>query len=187
MPDRLRIPLAAALLLATAGAHADNLKPGLWEISQTMQSGSGQMEKAMAEMNKQMAAMTPEQRKMMQEALGKQGGSMPQGGGAGQPMTAKMCITKEMAERNEVAPVDGNCKSTMAPRSGNSMKFSFSCANPPSSGEGEVSFSGSTAYTSKVNVKTVVNGKPETMQMQSSGRWLAAECGAVKPPVLPKK
>ena len=66
------------------------------------------------------------------------------------------------------------------------MKFSFSCAKPPSTGDGEVSFNGSTAYSSRVNVKTVVNGKPETMQMQSSGRWVAADCGTVKPPALPK-
>lgn len=179
------LAVGVAPWLLAAAAQADTLKPGLWEISQKMQSGSGQMEQAMAEMNRQMAAMTPEQRKMMQDAMAKQGVDI-KGGGA-QPMAVRICITKEMAERNEVAPVDGNCRSTQSPRSGNSMKFAFSCTQPPSSGEGQITFQSSTAYSSRMNVKTVVAGKTETLQMDSSGKWLGAECGAVKPPAAAKR
>jgi hypothetical protein len=52
---------------------------------------------------------------------------------------------------------------------------------PPTSGEGEVTFSSPTAYTSKSIVNTSVEGKPERMTMDQSGKWLAADCGAVKP------
>ena len=59
----------AALVVSTLAmaAQAQNMKPGLWEISQKMQTGSGEMEKAMADMQKELAAMAPEQRKMMQD------------------------------------------------------------------------------------------------------------------------
>ena len=61
------------LLLAGQPALAQTLKPGLWEIIDKMQSGSGQIEKGIAEMQKQMAGMSPEQRKMMQDTMAKQG------------------------------------------------------------------------------------------------------------------
>ncbi len=179
-----RMLTPSCLLLLAAAAQAEPMKPGLWEISQKMQSGSGQMEAAMAEMNKQMAAMTPAQRKAMQDAMGKHGVEM-KGQGA-QPMAVRICVTKEMAARNEVAPVDGNCKSSQSPRVGNSMKFSFSCTNPSSSGEGEVTFVGSSSYSSRLDMKTVVNGKPETLKMDSTGKWIGTDCGSVKPPALPK-
>ena len=173
------------LLCAACSVAAQSMKPGLWEISQKMQSGSGEMEKAMAEMQKQMAAMTPEQRKSMQDMMGKQGVSM----GAGGPgvMAVKICITKEMAERNEVAPQQGDCKSTNSPRTGNSMKLSFVCTQPPSSGEGQITFASAESYTSKMTVRTTASGKNETMAMDGQGKWLAAECGAVKPLPAGKK
>ncbi|MCB2028402.1 MAG: DUF3617 family protein, partial [Rhodoferax sp.] len=56
-------------LFAALQVQAQNLQPGLWELTSTMHSGSGQMEKAMAEAQKQMAALPPEQRKMMQDMM----------------------------------------------------------------------------------------------------------------------
>jgi len=178
--------LAAATLALAAAAHAQTTKPGLWEITNKMQSSSGEMEKAMANMEKQMAGMSPDQRKQMQDMMAKQGISMAPGGGGG--MTMKVCITKEMAERNELGQQQqGDCKSTQSPRSGNTMKFSYVCTQPPSSGEGLMTFTGDTAYTMKMNTTTTVKGKPEKMSMDASGKWLAADCGSIKPIAPPKK
>ena len=178
--------LAAAALAFAAGAAAQTTKPGLWEITNKMQSSSGETEKAMANMEKQLAGMSPEQRKQMQDMMAKQGMSMAPGRGGG--MSMKMCITKEMAERNEMPQQQqGDCKTTRSPRSGNTMKFSYVCAQPPSSGEGEMTFNGDTAYTMKMNTTTTVKGKPEKMTMDASGKWLAADCGAIKPMTPPKK
>jgi hypothetical protein len=44
-------------------AGAENLKPGLWEVTHKMQTSGGQMEQGMAQMQQQMASMPPEQRK----------------------------------------------------------------------------------------------------------------------------
>jgi hypothetical protein len=172
--------IAAGLLAAVSlAAQAQSIKPGLWEMQTKMQSGSGEIEKAMAQMQQQMAAMTPEQRKMMQDMMGKQGVGIGAAGPGG--MSVKVCMTKEMVERNEIPVQQGECKTTQSPRSGNSMKFSFSCTQPPSSGEGEVTFVSPQAYTSKVTLNTTASGKAERMTVDSQGKWLSAECGAIKP------
>lgn len=185
--------LGCTMLLAACAfqASAQSLKPGLWEISTKMSSDSGKLEKAMTEMNKQMASMSPEQRKMMEGMLSKQGISM----GSGQTgATIKICMSKEMAENNDVAhyksagAAKDSCTHTMSPRVGNSMKFSFSCSQPPSSGEGTVTFNGTDSYTSNVVTKsTNAQGKPETMTMDSSAKYLSSDCGSIKPLVVPKQ
>jgi hypothetical protein len=186
-PSRLWTGAALALLaFAAQPVMAQTLKPGLWEINNKMQSGSGQVEKAMADMQKQMAGMPPEQRKMMQDMMAKQGMSMsPAAGGGG--MTVKVCMTKENIERNELGSQQGDCKTTTSPRMGNSMKMSFVCTQPPSSGEGQVTFISPEAYTTKMAMKTSVQGKPETMTMDGGGKWLSADCGNIKPLAAPKK
>ncbi|MGC1173808.1 DUF3617 domain-containing protein [Polaromonas sp.] len=185
-PFRLWSGAALALLALTAQpVMAQTLKPGLWEINNKMQSGSGQVEKAMADMQKQLASMPPEQRKMMQDMMAKQGMSMSPGAGGG--MAVKVCMTRESIERNELGSQQGDCKTTTSPRMGNTMKMSFACTQPPSSGEGQVTFVSPEAYTMKMAMKSNVQGKPEIMTMDGGGKWLSADCGAIKPMAAPKK
>jgi hypothetical protein len=185
-PSRLWTGAALALLaLFIQPVMAQTLKPGLWEINNKMQTGSGQLEKAMADMQKQMAGMSPDQRKMMQDMMAKQGMSMAPGAGGG--MAVKVCMTKESIERNELPSQQGDCKTTTTPRMGNTMKMSFVCTQPPSSGEGQVTFVSPEAYTMKMAMKTSVQGKPETMTMDGGGKWLSADCGNIKPLAAPKK
>jgi hypothetical protein len=132
-----------------------------------------------------MENMPPEQRKMMQDMMAKQGVQM--GTGAGGGMTVKVCMTQEMVDRNEISSHQDGCNHTNSPRMGNTMKFSFVCTKPPSSGEGQVTFTSPEAYNMKMTTTTTVQGRPEKMEMQNSGRWLASNCGSVKPLALPKK
>lgn len=167
------------LALISAGSiplsvSAQTLKPGLWESTSQMRSSSGEMEKAQA----QMANMSPEQRKMMESMMAKQG--MKMGGGPG-AMSVKTCMTKEMVERNELPAQQGDCKTTLQQRSGNTTKMAFTCTNPPSSGEGQYTIVSPEAYTMKMVVKSSPQGKSETMNMDISGKWLAADCGNIKP------
>jgi hypothetical protein len=176
--------VAAAALVLAFSANAQSLKPGLWEITNKMQTGSGQMEAQMAQMQQQMANMPPDQRKMVEEMMAKQGVKM----GAGGAMTVKVCMTKEMVERNEgLTQQQGDCKTTQQSRTGNTMKTAFTCTNPPSSGEGQVTFTSPEAYSMKMAVNTTVQGKPEKVNMDGGGKWLGADCGNVKPAVMPKK
>ena len=181
-----RYLIAAALAVAATTAGAQNLKPGLWEVTNKMQTASGQMEAQMAQAQEQMAAMPPEQRKMMEEMMAQRGVKLG-AGGPGSGMSAKICLTKEMVERNEVPAQQGDCKTTQHARTGNTMKMSFVCTNPPSNGEGQVTFVGPDAYNMKMLVNTTVQGKPEKINMDGTGKWLGADCGSIKPMVMPKK
>lgn len=178
-PTRTALLVCTFALCATAQAQS-SVKPGLWEMQSKM-GGNAQMDQSMAEMQKQMAGMPPAQRKQMEDMLAKQGMSMPSAA-AGGGMSTKLCITPEMAAKQDL-PVQekGDCTNTVTSRSGNVVKVSFVCKNPPSSGEGTYTFNGDTAYTMKMQMKSMHQGKPQNMTMDGSGKWLAASCGNIKP------
>lgn len=183
--NKLCLMLAGgALTLATVAAGAQTLKPGLWEMSSHMEGGSSEMEKAMAESQKHMANMPPEQRKMMEDMMAKQGITLGKPGGG---MSIKVCMTKEMIDRNEVTRQEGNCKQTGTQKTGNTMTFKVVCTDPPSTSEGQVIFSSPEAYTTKMTINSMRQGKPETMKMASSGKFLSSDCGTVKPMTVPAK
>ena len=178
--NKLHLAFAALIGAGVLPAGAQSLKPGLWEITNKMQSGSGEMQNAMSQMQQHMASMPPEQRKMMEEQMAKSGVKMGATGPAG-GMSVQVCMTKEMTEKNEVPTQQGDCKTTSQARSGNTMKMVFACTKPPSSGEGQVTYASPESYTSKMIINTQVGGKTEQVNMEGSGKWLAADCGNVKP------
>lgn len=182
-PARL-LCLATFAAAAALPAAAQSLKPGLWEISNKMDDP--RVNEAMAQMQQQLAAMPPEQRKQMEAMMAQRGVKMGPGG-AGGGTTVQICMTKEMTERNDVPMQNTDCKVTTQSRSGNTMRMAYTCSNPPSSGEGEYTYKGSEAYTSKMKVTTTHSGKTETMSMEGSGKWLSADCGNVKPMTPPKR
>ena len=181
---KLRSSVLAVVLFGVGlGAGAQTLKPGLWEISNKMQSNNPQANKAMADMQKQLASMPPEQRKMMEDMMAKQGVGMSMGN---QGLTMKICLTPDMVERPELPAQQGDCKHTLSPRVGNVMKMSFTCTKPPSSGEGQMTFESPQAYSAQMVVNSAVAGKPEQMTMDSRGKWLSGDCGNVQPIKRPK-
>ena len=177
---KLRFSVAAVIAAAVLPAAAQTLKPGLWELTNKMQGGSGQMQDSMAQMQKQIASMPPEQRKMMEEQMAKSGVKMGSAGPAG-GMSVRICMTREMVEKNELPAQPGDCKTTAQSRSGNTMKMAFACSNPPSSGDGQVTFTSPEAYSSRMAINTQVEGKVEKVNMESTGKWLGADCGNLKP------
>jgi hypothetical protein len=178
--SRLSTALLLSALACTSVVHAQTTKPGLWEINQKM-GGNPEMDKAMAQMQQQMAGLSPAEKKMMQDMLAKQGMSMP-AAGAGGGMAMKICITPEMAAKQDMpVQTEGECTTTVTSRSANTLKMSFVCKNPPSSGEGTYSFSGDTAYTMTMLMKSTHQGKPVSTTLDGQGKWLSASCGAVKP------
>jgi hypothetical protein len=176
---------AAAAFGFTCGAYAQTLKPGLWEITNDVKSSSGDMEKMQAQMQQQMASMPPDQRKKMEAAMAQHGLQIAPGKGGG--MTVKTCMTKEMVERNEIPTSRGDCKTTMQQKSGNTAKMAFTCANPPATGEGEFTMQSPESYTMHMVVRTNMQGKPQTVNMNAAGKWVSADCGSVKPMSPPAK
>ena len=166
-------------LLAAAGAQAQNMKPGLWEVKQQPQldpKRQAQLEKA----QQQMAAMPAEQRKMMEEMMAKRGVSMDFGGGG--VITVKMCVSEEQAKRNE-PPIAGrgNCTHDVQ-HSGNQIHTKFSCADPASEGTSDVTLRpGGDGFTAKTHITHTRDGKTDSIDASSEARWLGADCGGLKP------
>ncbi len=174
--------LAAAFVVAlTAAASAQKVTPGLWENVITMKAPGGEMDSAMAQAQQQMAQLPPDQRKMVEQMMARQG--VGAGASAGsRATTVRVCVTKEQAARDELLQGEGQCTQQITQRSGSTLKFRFSCTgDPPSSGEGEYTLVSDRAYTGRTVVNTQLQGKPERMEMQQSGKWLADDCGSVEP------
>lgn len=172
------LPLLA--LLAAAGVHAQQtpLKPGLWELAGKVKSQSGTVEKAMAEAQAQLAKLPPEQRRQIEQMMAERGVGIGQGG-----TTVRLCLSAADLADGNVPVQSGDCTQTVTSRSGNTTKVSFSCrADPPVQGTGEVQIDSPTAMRSTAVVDTVVNGQPERLDTSQVGRWLADDCGNIRPP-----
>lgn len=154
------------------------LKPGLWEHSYKLGSASGKLEAAMKEAQAALAQMPPEQRKMMEQMLAKQGMGL---GADGQKL--RLCLSPEDVARDEPPPAQDGCKQT-SKRQGNTWTISFQC--PARNGEGASSGNGTLTlkdpgnYEGRFTVTTSIDGKPEQMQMSTSGRWISADCGNLR-------
>ncbi len=178
---RLRRPalaLFAALAAATLPVQAQKLTPGLWETQMQMKSAGGEVEAAMARAREQMAKMPPEQRKQMEQMMARQGVAL---GTAANSF--RYCLSKEQAERGDIQQdPEGRCKRDSLEHSGNTTRFTYSCTNPASKGRGEVVVASDKAYTLKMNFETAAaQGRPQQMEMQQSAKWVAADCGTLKP------
>ena len=172
--------LIITMVLAISGAAfaQSATKPGLWEMTSKMSSPTNpQLAKQMEEAQKAFASMPPAQRKQMEEMMAKQGMNMSLG--AGGATTIKICVTPEMAARPPVEQRQG-CTYKFS-QAGKTHNFSFQCTNPPGDGEGQVTFSDADNYAGNMRINSVQNGKKETIDMQTSGKFLGANCGAIKP------
>lgn len=174
---------AAALTLGALQALAQTQAPGLWEHSFKMKSQDGELEKGMAEMQKQMAAMPPDQRKQIEQMMASRGLSM-----GAQGTSVKVCVTKEDVARKAEPQFREGCTQQVVQRSANFMKVKFQCTRPqPMSGEGEMNFISDKAYTGKSTLTSQADGQARQMTMETAGKWLAADCGDVKPRPAPPK
>lgn len=168
----------AILALPCAASRAQGIRPGLWEVRQQPQLDPAQKAQ-MDEARQQMAALPPDQRKMMESVMAQRGMSVDITGGGG--ATMKICVTPEQAQR-DAPPVNdsADCKHTLQ-RDGKVLHTRFECTKPPSHGEGDITLNSPEAYSMKMRVTTQRDGRPQTMSMNGEGRWLAAECGDIKP------
>ena len=174
---------AAALMLGPLHVLAQTQAPGLWEHSFKMKSQDGELEKGMAEMQKQMAAMPPAERKQIEQMMAGRGMSM-----GAQGTTLKVCVTKEDAARKAEPQFREGCTQQVLQRTANSMKVKFECTQPrPMSGEGEMTFISDKAYTGKSTMTSQADGRAQQMTMEMAGKWLATDCGDVKPRPAPAK
>jgi hypothetical protein len=164
----IQLFLFSTLCCSASVWAAGALKQGLWEM--TMKSDA----------MKAMPKMSPEQMEQMR----KMGVNIPlmQDGG----MVMKVCVTKEMAERDQPPQneqMGAECKSRNFQRSGSNYSVDIVCDGPHMKGEGkgQGTFSGNERFNSTYDFKGTSGGKPTAMHQETSGKWLAADCGDVKP------
>lgn len=168
------ILLASMMSISTAALAAGGMKPGLWNM--TMKSD------AMKDLK--MPKLTPEQMEQMKK-MGIKLPDMQDGA-----MTVKVCMTKAMIERNEppTGPQESGCQSKNMQRSGSSYSADIICDGPVLKGEGKAK---GTFTSSEVNsiydFKGTSQGKPVVMHHETTGKWVSADCGDVKPYDMPTK
>lgn len=162
--------------LSSLAFAAGQMKPGLWEM--TMKSDA----------LKNMPKIPPEQMEQMR----KMGINVPQMQDGG--MVTKVCITKQMADSDQLPGMDKNesgCQSKNMQHSGNSYSVDIVCNGPDMKGEGKAkgSFSGNESFASTYDFKGTMHGQPVNQHQESRGKWLSADCGSVKPlgEMTPKK
>ena len=172
-----RIALAPVASIALVGlAHAQSgMAPGLWETRMSMKNA--QMDEAKAQMQAQMAAMSPDQRAMVEKMMASHGVAP-----GGQPSSVRVCVSKEQASRGSLPQTDARCTQQEVSRSGNTVKYSFSCSGEhPMSGTGEFTLASPKSWTMHAVADTTVQGKPQHVEMDTAGTWVSDACGDVKP------
>ena len=179
----MRRVVSTLLLCAALPCLAQNMKAGLWETTQKAELAPEQQAK-MEAAQKQMAAMPPEQRAMMEKMMASHGVQMSMSDGA---ITVRTCVGEEQAKLNAPPVTDGKSRCTHdVQRSGNVVRTHFVCAESGTEGDSEVTFKGD-GFTSKTRITHQRNGKPETISMTGSARWLGSDCGGLKPIEMPAK
>lgn len=209
MKTRLRTlaVLSLTTLLASV-AVAQDIKPGLYQVTSKM-GGDNKVSDMLKQQKETLAKMTPEQRQHMAD-LPRQMGKMMEGmtpaqrakmkemmGGnadilesmqsmqmtynADGSTSMKMCVTQEMIDRRDLTSQHGECKHSNGKMTGGVMKIAYTCANPPSKGEGELRMTGANSFATNLKMVSTDPANKQTLELASTSTWLSAGCGSVKP------
>ena len=183
----MRTLILAGTLAAISVAAAD-LKPldaklGLWETTTTTEMDGMPAMPAMPQIPKEtLDKMPPAQRAQLEAAM-KSRGSLA----SPRMTTAKSCTTKESLSRGFGMPEHKGveCKRDVISSSSSGMQLHLQC-NPTNGGPASISdmtmtrIDGEHVRGNMVS-KMDVEGKTMTVKMNFASKWLAADCGDVKP------
>lgn len=159
-------------MVNVAFAEDINLRPGLWEVI---------TESDLLIFAKQI----PSEQMQQAEQLAKEYGiDMPkiENGAA----ISKVCVTPQMSQTKQLPifyQAESGCKSTKSSRNGNQYAVNFECNSAQLKGRGSATglltsaerFSGHTKFTG------TAQGTPLDEQADIYGKWLATDCGEIKP------
>jgi hypothetical protein len=100
-------------------------------------------------------------------------------------MTTKVCMTKEMTDRDQPHQSGQNsgCEMKNFKRSGDSYTGEMVCDGPTMKGVGTISGKNPSAetFSSTYDFKGTTYGQPMTHHHETTGKWLSADCGDVRP------
>ena len=162
--------LSLGLCLLPVLATAQDIQPGLWEISSSNMQVDGQALPDMQQMLEQMKNLPPEQRQMMERMMAEQGVQLGDQG-------VRVCMSEAQVKAQDIPLQDpkSGCSHEITERSAELWKFRFSC--PDGQGEGETRFLSDKAFTTQV--QGTYGGRNSSMQ--SHARWIATDCGGLQP------
>jgi Protein of unknown function (DUF3617) len=173
--DFHRLFLATLLGGAALAAQAQNappIKPGLWQV-QSEREVNGQKAPDPIE---QMKNLPPEARKQMEAMMKQRGVDMGQGGGQ-----QKVCHTRESLDQGRWKGDGERCKTDITSRSATAWKWRSVCTQPEFEMDGEALFTNLENYTVKTLMNSQRQGKPQTMRMTVTAKWVGPDCGDLKP------
>lgn len=170
------LTLLSGLFFLDAAHAAGKMKPGLWEMSikTDAMKAMPKMSSAQMEQMKKMGIKMP----MMEDGV----------------IKTKVCISKEMAERDPAtattAPNHSNCTPKNVVQNGNEYSMDLICDGPELKGIGVVrgNFNGNDSVRSSYDFKGTSHNRPVNHHTETTGKLLSSDCGDVKPvEAFPKK
>lgn len=180
MRTTFRLAVASALsilpVLVLAAPPVPPIKPGLWQVKMTSLDANGK--EMPSPQDAAMAKMTPEMRARMAEMMKARGVMMPDENGA-----TKVCLAKETFESGDWQQLaqQSGCTTNYLSQTGSSWKWHTSCTSLKSESDGEIAFTNSENYTTKLTTTTAMSGQPRTTTRTLQGHWAGADCGDIKP------
>ena len=164
--DLVAVLAAAAIAVPTAALALPHGRPGLWTITTTLKMAN-------------MSQMPPQVLEMMKKR------GMP---GMGQPITSQMCMTaqdvKEGADaaRRLREQHNVNCTPRVVSETASSMVSEVTCHGMMEGvGRTNMTWHGDTAYEGDYSFKGAMHGQPTENSSHFAGKFVSADCGAVKP------
>lgn len=151
---------AVAIAFTAAPAFAGHIVPGLWEIRSEPTSEEPYMAKLSPALKAQMKAAA----------------------------TARLCITPQQASRDDFAfGRVSACKVENMQSSGSALKADVICSRGKVTinTHYDIAYESMKHYSGTITMDTDSNGKQKTRTTKLDARFLAADCGGVKPIVIP--
>jgi hypothetical protein len=161
----LSLPLSVVLL---AQAPVLDIKMGLWELTTTANVG-GRMPTV------DTSKMTPEQKARAEAAMKSMSGPHTR--------VAKTCMTREKFNRSNFLTNQepGTCKQTVSTNTRTALDANVVCTGERAmSGQFHMDAPSPTSFKGTMKSSSTQEGKTMTVDMTMAGKWLSAECGAVK-------
>lgn len=169
---KMLLPLMIFLTPLASQAEFD-IKPGLWEVS-TVITVDGTTVDPQAEIRKVMAGLSPEQKKQMEQYMGK-------AAGAGLNLNEnglQTCYSKDMIKNPEKLTENKDCKTTITTQSPKKLTGTFNCPASKTSGTFDWTSKSNTNFAGVMTGKT---GDGKSSVIRYEGKFLKADCGNVKP------
>lgn len=168
---RSSIAFIGLLALASTPLHAEQIQPGLWEISSSGMQIDGQQMPAMQQMLEQLNKLPPEQRQMMEQMLAQQGVALGDQG-------VRVCLSEEQVKARRL-PIEqeAGCTQEVTESSASHWTFRYQC--PSSRGEGTARFISDREFTTEVRSSIEGEQGVQNAEVKSHARWVAGDCGGL--------